>query len=149
MAVNDPAYEVDEETWKEFIKVDFVRTGSGKDKKFYVEFTDPSCPNNSVLAYNYATNTEKQENNPFFGFAWQEDIPNPALRQHFNTDKDKVTFYAFKTYGVHIRKNHTRATWRKLEDDWMENGATPPQPRKLQNKKKTGLNILMYTAYKQ
>ena len=88
-----------------------------------------------MLAYNYADDKKKPENNPFFGFAWQEDIPNPALRQHFNDDKDKVAYYAFKTYGVHIRKNHSRLTWRKMEDEWMENGATPPQPRKLRGGK--------------
>ena len=88
-----------------------------------------------MLVYNYADDKEKPENNPFFGFEWSEDIPNPTLRQHFNDNLEKVAFYAFKTYGLHTRKIHTRNTWRKVETDWMEDGAKPPQPRKTRSGK--------------
>ena len=75
-----------------------------------------------MLIYNQATDTSQQSNNPFFGFDWNEDIPNPALRQLFNTDREKIAYYAFKTYGVHTHKGHTLASWRQMEEDWKSAG---------------------------
>ena len=77
----DDEYEIDKETWKEFVKVDFLPAGSNKEKKNYIEFTDPTCPNYNVLVYNYAEDKNTVEHNPFIGFEWNEDIPNPKLRQ--------------------------------------------------------------------
>ena len=94
-------------------------------KKNYIEFTDPTCPNYNVLVYNHEVEDGKQ--NPFVGFEWNEVIPNPKLRQLFNNDLEKLAFYAFKTYGLHTRKSHTKATWKKVETDWLNSGAEPPQ----------------------
>ena len=44
----------------------------------------------------------------------------------FLTTIKKKWLNAFKTFGVHTRKNHTRATWRQLEDDWKTADAVPP-----------------------
>merc|ERR1712208_283738 len=84
-----------------------------------------TCPNYNVLVYNYAEDKNTVEHNPFIGFEWNEDIPNPKLRQHFNDNLEKVAFYAFKTYGLHTHKTHTRVTWRKVEQDWLDNGDNP------------------------
>ena len=86
---------------------------------------DPTCPNYNVLVYNHEVEDGKQ--NPFVGFEWNEVIPNPKLRQLFNNDLEKLAFYAFKTYGLHTRKSHTKATWKKIETDWLNSGAEPPQ----------------------
>jgi len=67
------------------------------------------------------------ENNPYLGFEWNEVIPNPKLRQHFDNDLEKLAFYAFKTYGVHTRRSHNAASWKKVETDWMNSGEQPPQ----------------------
>ena len=71
-------------TWKELIRISLIRTHSGKDKKFYIEFSDPSCKTNSVLVYNFATDTTKQVNNPLFGFDWTEDI------QHYDSSSMSI-----------------------------------------------------------
>ena len=38
-----------------------------------------------------------------------------------------LSYYAFKTYGVHNRRSHTIATWKKVETDWLSSGEQPPQ----------------------
>ena len=84
-----------------------------------------------MLVYNYAEDEDKH--NPYTGFEWNEVIPNPKLRQHFNDDLDKVAFYAFKTYGLHTRRTHTMSTWKKVETDWLNSGDKPPQPNKMRS----------------
>ena len=133
VSVAEEEYKIDTDTWKEFVKVEFSTAGYNKGKKNYIEFTDPTCPNYNVLVYNYTHDKNKDEHNPFIGFEWNEDIPNPKLRQHFNDNLEEVAFYAFKTYGLHTRKTHTRSTWKKVETDWMDNGDKPPQPNKMRS----------------
>ena len=116
-AVNDEEYKIDDETWDEFVQVSLISAGYRKGKKNYIEFTDPTCPNYNLLVYNYEEDDGKS--NPFVGFQWNEVIPNPKLRQHFNKDLEKVAYYAFKTYGLHTRRTHTRATWKKVETFWF------------------------------
>ena len=128
-AVGDNEYQIDDETWDEFVQVSIINAGYRKGKKNYIEFTDPTCPNYNVLVYNYEENDGK--NNPFVGFQWNEVIPNPKLRQHFDKDLDKVNYYAFSTYGLHTRRTHTRETWKQVETDWRNSEAVPPQPAKL------------------
>ena len=124
-AVNDEEYKIDKETWGHFIRLSIINAGYRNGKKNYIEFTDPTCPNYNVLVYNHEVDDGKE--NPFVGFEWNEVIPNPKLRQLFNNDLEKCAFYAFKTYGLHTRKSHTQATWKKVETDWMNSGAEPPQ----------------------
>merc|ERR1712055_47942 len=118
-------FQVDKETWDNFIKLSIIDAGSKSGKKNYIEFTDPTCPNYNVLVYNHEV--ENGQNNPFFGFDWNEVIPNPKLRQHFDNDLEKLAYYACKTYVVHTRRSHTPATWKKVETDWMNSGEQPPQ----------------------
>ena len=123
--VNDEEHKIDKETWGHFIQLSIINAGHRNGKKNYIEFTDPTCPNYNVLVYNHEAEDGKQ--NPFFGFEWNEVIPNPKLRQLFKHDLEKVAFYAFKTYGLHTRKSHTFATWKKIETDWLNSGVDPPQ----------------------
>ena len=76
-------------------------THSGKDKKFYIEFTDASCPTNSVLVYNFATDTTKQVNNPFFGLTGLRIFPI----QHYNSSSTSIrkTKFAYKTGIMTVR----------------------------------------------
>ena len=48
-------------------------------------------------------------------------------------DLDRVAYYAFKTYGLHTRRTHTRETWKKVETDWLNSEAVPPQPTQLRS----------------
>ena len=118
-------YQVDKETWDNFIKLSIIDAGTKSGKKNYIEFTDPTCPNYNVLVYNHEV--DNGQNNPYLGFEWNEVIPNPKLRQHFDNDLEKLAFYAFKTYGVHTRRSHNAASWKKVETDWMNSGEQPPQ----------------------
>ena len=124
-AVNDEENKIDKETWGHFIQLSIINAGYRSGKKNYIEFTDPTCPNYNVLVYNHEVDDGK--GNPFVGFEWNEVIPNPNLRQRFINDPEKLAFYAFKTYGLHTRKSFTQATWKKVETDWMNSGAEPPQ----------------------
>ena len=56
-----------------------------------------------------------------------EVIPNPKLRKHFQNEQEKLAYYAFKTYGLHTRRSHTEASWKKVETDWLSSGEQPPQ----------------------
>ena len=105
--VPDEEHKVDKETWGHFVQLSIINAGYRNGKKNYIEFTDPTCPNYNVLVYNHEVDDGKE--NPFVGFEWTEVIPNPKLRQHFNNDLEKLAFYAFKTYGLHTRKSHTKA----------------------------------------
>ena len=124
-AVTDVENKIDKETWGHFIQLSIINAGYRSGKKNYIEFTDPTCPNYNVLVYNHEVDDGK--GNPFVGFEWNEVIPNPNLRQRFINDPEKLAFYAFKTYGLHTRKSFTQATWKKVETDWMNSGAEPPQ----------------------
>ena len=118
-------YKVDKATWDNFIKLSIIDQGTKDGKKNYIEFTDPTCPNYNVLVYNYEG--EVTENNPFTGFEFNEVIPNPKLRKKFDDDHEMLAYYAFKTYGLHTRRSHNEATWKKVETDWLKSGAQPPQ----------------------
>ena len=120
-----PEHQVDKETWDNFIKLSIIDQTTKSEKKNYIEFTDPTCPNYNVLVYNYEL--ENGQSDPFSGFDWNEVIPNPKLRKHFDNDLEKLAFYAFKTYGVHTRRSHNAASWKKVETDWMNSGEQPPQ----------------------
>ena len=125
-SVVDEEFKIDNETWVEFVHLAIINAGYRTGKKNYIEFTDPTCPNYNVLVYNYEVDDGKE--NPFFGFEWNEVIPNPKLRKHFDNDLDKVAFYAFKIYGLHTCRTHTKTTWKKVESDWLNSGVEPPQP---------------------
>ena len=116
-------FEVDKDTWTNFIKLTMIDAGGMSGKKNYIEFTDPTCPNYNVLVYNHEV--ENGQHNPFSGFQWTEVIPNPKLRQHFDKDLEKLSYYAFKTYGLHTRRSHNAATWKKVETDWLTSGEKP------------------------
>ena len=118
-------YQVNKPTWNNFIRLTIINAGSKNGKKNYIEFTDPTCPNYNVLVFNHEA--EGGQHDPYFGFEWNEVIPNPKLRQHFDKDFGKLSYYAFKTYGVHTRRSHTVATWKKVETDWLTVGEEPPQ----------------------
>ena len=118
-------YKVDKATWDNFIKLTIIDQGTKNGKKNYIEFTDPTCPNYNVLVYNYEE--DPSGNNPFVGFEFNEVIPNPKLRKKFDNDQEMLAYYAFKTYGLHTRRYHNEATWKKVESDWQKSGEQPPQ----------------------
>jgi len=122
VAVQDE-YKIDGETLDEFIQVSLISAGHRNGKKNYIEFTDPTCPNYNLLVYNYEEN-----HNPFVGFEWNEAIPSQNLQQLFNKNPEKIAYYAFKTYGLHVRRTQDKACWNKVETDWQNSGEEPPQP---------------------
>ena len=119
-----PEISINERTWNEHIYVSFVKT-YGNDRKNYVQFSDPTCPNYSLLVFNYSLPNEMAERNPFMNFDFSRDIPNPKLRDQLASNPEKHQYYSFKFYGVHKRFGFTRQQWRNLENYWNTNKVMP------------------------
>ena len=88
-------YALQEKTWNEHIYCSFVSV-HGNNRKSYVQFTDPTCPNNSLLVFNYALPMEDPTRNPFRDFNFSKDIPNPVLRGQITTNPEKPTTTLFE-----------------------------------------------------
>ena len=111
-------------TWNEHIFVSFVKT-EGRDRKNYISFSDPTCPNHSLLVFNYSLPIEHADRNPYRNFDFSRDIPNPTLRAQIASNPEKHEYYSFKFYGVHKRFGFTRQQWRDLENYWTMNKVMP------------------------
>ena len=111
-------------TWNEHIFVNFIKT-EGKYRKNYIEFSDPTCPNHSLLVFNYSLPITNADRNPFRNFDFSMDIPNPVLREQLASNPEKYEFYTWRFYGVHKRIGFTRKQWRDLENYWTTNKVMP------------------------
>ena len=81
-----PNKNIGRKTWTEHIYCTYIRV-HGRVCKSYIQFTDPTHPNNSVLVFNYALQTDDSRRDPFRDF--DNDIPNPVLREIINKNPEK------------------------------------------------------------